>query len=366
MRLKKAFFLLTFSCLFLSLIFVVMTWRICDKAVEGIPSGGVAFALNGTMTFLEEPSPQQQNILELFSYIRFFSAVLFPVCGLGIAAILFYHLKLKKPIDILQAGTERILKHDLDFSITAVSNDELGQICAAFEMMRAELLKTNRELWRQAEERKRLNVAFSHDLRNPVTVLKGTVKMLKQGIADEQALDRLESYTLRIEQYVEAMSSIQRLEQMPVQIAEHSYSKLRAELEDTASLLAPTLQWSVAAPTQGTVLLDNGLFLTVAENLIGNAARYAQHQLTICLKIQDRTLILTIIDDGVGYPKKMIQEGPKPFGKMDEDSKMFDKHFGMGLYSSAVLCMKHGGALMLDNKTGHGAVATATFQVGNE
>ncbi len=364
MSLKKAFFLLTFFCLFLSLVFVVITWVVCDKVVAGIPSGGVAFDSNGTMTFLEEPSPQQQNILELFSHIRFFSAVLFPVCSLGVATILFYHTKLKKPIDILQSGTERILKHDLDFSITAVSNDELGQVCTAFEMMRAELLKTNQELWRQTEERKRLNVAFSHDLRNPVTVLKGTVKMLRQGIADDQAIDRLENYTLRIEQYIEAMSSIQRLEQMPVQMIKHAYSKLHAELEDTASLLAPTLKWSVVAPSQGTVVLDNGLFLTVAENLIGNAARYAQHQLTICLKIQDRTLILIVADDGLGYPDKIVQEGPKPFGKMDEDTKYISTHFGMGLYSSAVLCMKHGGALVLENKMGYGAVATATFQVG--
>ena len=53
--------------------------------------------------------------------------------------------------------------------------------CAAFETMREELLLTNQELWRQAEERRRLNAAFAHDLRNPVTVLKGTVKQLRQG-----------------------------------------------------------------------------------------------------------------------------------------------------------------------------------------
>lgn len=83
-------------------------------------------------------------------------------------------------------GTERIQNHDLDFSMPEASADELGRICAAFEMMRKELLKTNRELWQQAEERKRLNVAFAHDLRNPVTVLKGSVKLMKSGRSDEQ------------------------------------------------------------------------------------------------------------------------------------------------------------------------------------
>ncbi len=57
---------------------------------------------------------------------------------------------------------------------------------------------------------------FPMILRNPITVLKGTVKLLRQGTADEQAIDRLESYTLRIEQYVEAMSSVPKLEQLSV------------------------------------------------------------------------------------------------------------------------------------------------------
>lgn len=63
------------------------------------------------------------------------------------------------------------------------SDDELGQLCAAFETMRKELLKSNQELWRQAEERKRLNAVSSHDLRNPITVLKGTVKLLRQALS---------------------------------------------------------------------------------------------------------------------------------------------------------------------------------------
>ena len=46
----------------------------------------------------------------------------------------------------------------------------------------------------RAEERKRLNAAFSHDLRNPITVLKGSVKLLRQGIQDEQTIDPV-SYT---------------------------------------------------------------------------------------------------------------------------------------------------------------------------
>ena len=75
--------------------------------------------------------------------------------------------------------------------------------------MRQTLLENNYTLWRQAEERKRLNAAFSHNLRNPVTVLKGSVKLAKNSIGNitetskllADNLLRIENYTSRIEQY---------------------------------------------------------------------------------------------------------------------------------------------------------------------
>lgn len=61
---------------------------------------------------------------------------------------------------------------------------------------------------------------------------------MRQGIQDEQTIDRLESYTLRIEQYVEAMSSVQKLEQLVVKPKEIRLSVLQSELQETARLLA--------------------------------------------------------------------------------------------------------------------------------
>ena len=230
-------------------------------------------------------------------------AVLFPVLGLSAAAALFYRWKLEKPISILSEGTARIQANDLDFSIPQVSQDELGQICAAFEGMRRELLKTNRELWRQAEERKRLNAAFAHDLRNPVTVLKGTVKLLRRGSADEQMLERMDVYTRRIEQYVEAMSSIQRLEQMPVQCRPVSLPQLGRELEETARLLAPALNLSCSFPQEGQAELDHGLFLTVAENLVTNAARFARSGLELTMETDGGFLTLPLRTMVRGSPR---------------------------------------------------------------
>ncbi len=360
MGLKKSFVLLSAVSVVVSLLLIGAVFIICGAIADQYPSGGISITSDGIVRELEGPTRGQARVINILGWVEVFSCILVPVGCLGIASLMFYQLKLKKPIAVLQMGTERIREHDLTFSIPEISGDELGQVCAAFETMRAEMVRTNQELWRQAEERKRLNAAFSHDLRNPVTVLKGTVKLLQQGTADEHALERLETYVLRLERYVEAMSSIQQLEQMPVQKKEVRLSMLQDEVEETARLLAPGVRTEVCVNDRclhSSVALDHGLFLTVVENLIGNAARYARSIIDINISVAREGLILSVNDDGSGYPAKLIQDGPKPFGKMEEEAA----HFGMGLYICQMLCMKHGGILRLENDRNGGARATALF-----
>ena len=348
MGLKRSFVLLAVLCLLAALLLTAGVYAVCNFIAGGYPRGGISIAPDGTITALEQPSAEQERILHLLGGIQIASIAVLPVAGLGLAGVLFYQLKLKGPISVLQMGTERIRDHNLDFTIPEVSRDELGQLCAAFETMRAELLRSNQELWRQAEERKRLNAAFAHDLRNPLHIA--------QCAGDEQALDRLEVYTRRIEQYVEAMSGVQRLEQLPVEPRPVSLSQLGNELKETAGLLAPALSLSCRFPEEGWVNLDHDLFLTVAENLIANAARFACSRMELSLKTDNGFLMLTVVDDGPGFPQELIQNGPKPFGKRDGDAA----HFGMGLYTCKLLCQKHGGDLRLQN--GPGAVVLASFK----
>lgn len=388
MGLKKSFLLLSVAGILASLLVIGTTFVVGETITAKYPKGGIIITDKGIVRELANPTKEQLQVINLTAWIEVLTCVLAPVGCLGMASLLFYRFKLEIPIAVLQNGTERIRAHDLAFTIPEVSGDELGQICGAFETMRVELLRSNQELWRQAEERKRLNAAFSHDLRNPLTVLKGTVKLMKQGTADEHALERMEIYVQRLEQYVEAMSSIQRLEQIPVRKIRVKLPLLCDEVEETARLLAAanlkrgeqeqnfgevfrvpdilvdTGDNSVDGSRQ-SVELDHGLFLTVAENLIGNAARFAQCQFEIALESVfekgERMLLLTVQDDGAGYPAALVKDGPKPFGKKHEEPA----HFGMGLYSCKLLCEKHGGALRLENRTDGGAVAKASFCVNS-
>lgn len=361
MKLKKAFVLITCFFLLLSLGLVVLVKAICEMIRGKYILSGVVIYMDSTglkTDFLEPPSVFWKRAVVILDGIWIVSCVLIPAFGMAAAGAFFYYLKCKRPIELLREGAEKIQNHTLDFQIPVVSEDELGQLCRIFESMRAELLYSNQELWKQAEERKRLNAAFSHDLRNPITILKGTVKMLREGIPDEQAIDRLECYILRIEQYIEAMGQIQRLDQMPVKAEEIDETKLKKELEETVRVLAFGISTKVSVSFDKKISIDHGIFLTVAENLIGNAGRYARKQIEVSVEIQDGFLRLSVEDDGGGYPIKILQDGPKPFGKIGEDAE----HFGMGLYSCQILCIKHGGEIQLAN-TDKGAAAVAMFQI---
>lgn len=104
--------------------------------------------------------------------------VLFGVLGIAVFRR-FYRRRIARPLDVLGAAAERIAAQDLDFTVGDVEGRELGRLAQTMEVMRASLLDAQRELWRTAEDRRRLNAAFAHDLRTPVTVLKGTIEMVR-------------------------------------------------------------------------------------------------------------------------------------------------------------------------------------------
>ena len=145
MGLRRSFFLLSAGCLAAALLLTAAIYSVCDRIGRGIPRGGIAIAYDGVVTELEEPSPEQLHVLRILGWVQTLTVLLFPVSGLGIAGVLFYRWKLKEPIRILKEGTERIRMQDLDFSIPVVSADELGGICAAFEIMRLEQMPVRRK-----------------------------------------------------------------------------------------------------------------------------------------------------------------------------------------------------------------------------
>ena len=285
------------------------------------------------------------------------------------AAVLFYRIKLKTPLSQLSMGAKRIMENDLDFSVKYSSKDELGQLCESFESMRIELLKSNRELWRQMEERKRLNAAFAHDLRNPVTVLKGCATILQKGLKQGnltienagESISLITQYTERIENYIQAMTSAQKLEELTLAPQKVDWFVLAKELENSLSILGANAGKEIQVFSRGEnrqICVDKYMIHNVAENLISNALRYSKNSVAIDMSCDSEKVVLCVSDDGHGFSSTILKKGVAPF--LCDDNTGQGQNFGMGLYICRLLCEKHNGTLALEN--GHdGAKVTATF-----
>lgn len=372
MNLKKALFTIAFINITIALILSFLSVWGCVIVRSQLAPNGVVIDVHTTpvlVTQMPEPTEQAATIVEIISIVQIILPILIYIFALLITVSMFYHLKLKEPLAVLTKGASRIIENDLDFTIEAKSQDELGRLCTAFETMRKTLLDNSRELWRQAEERKRLNAAFSHNLRNPVTVLKGAAKLAKKSVIDgmgstEQIVDnlsRIESYTSRIERYIETMSSIGRLEEIPVKQEIIQWNSLISELKNAILFVAEDSNIKMnfcASACSEAVMIDKFILFQIAENLISNALRFAAQNIDVFCSLNETIFELSVTDDGCGFPAAIIKNGIQPFQKGNDDTE----HFGMGLYTCNLLCQRHGGSVSIrNNKTG--ATVSATLKI---
>lgn len=338
----------------------------------------------------------------LVPWILTFATGLAPVLAYGGLGWLtfrhFYRVHIAGPLAELAAAADRIAEQDLDFAIGAVRGRELGRLSETLEHMRASLLEAQRELWRTAEARRRLNAAFAHDLRTPITVLKGTVEMaqmrLRRGdTLDAGALEALSSQIARLERYATSMGGLTKLEDRPVERELLAPDALREELDRHVSgviaardgglkLELPSMAGMAAMPAPETVgapvsdavggsasatygrsaaplFLDLPLVEEVLDNLLSNACVHTSTRVAFDMMVDAGVLTVVVTDDGPGFTPEALRRGCDPFFSENKSAE----HFGLGLNVSSVLCGLHGGRIALANAESGGARVIATFDV---
>ncbi len=181
--------------------------------------------------------------LSIYIILGFLSVGVYPICFIIVivfTSILFYRRQLQKPLVILDHAAAQIADNNLDFHVVYEREDELGKLCASFEKMRQALQENNEEMWRQMEERRRLNAAFSHDLRTPLTVLKGQSELLMQYAPKMTAekvsrtSEMMHQHIARLEAYVQTMGDLQRLEDVEITRQPMALGELWEQFRHTA------------------------------------------------------------------------------------------------------------------------------------
>ena len=293
--------------------------------------------------------------------------VFYIAVGIGAAAAVYYRKKLREPITQLQNGVERIQEDNLDFHIEYDGDDELGRLCCSMEKMRRELRQKHKALWESLEQRKLLNASVAHDLRTPITVLKGYLDYLEKNIpqdklTEDMLLDTVSSMqgaVNRLELYVKSVRDIEKIENIEIEKRSENVKLLLNELRSNVRQLAGNKEIIISNDiTVDKIQIDKGVFFRILENLLQNALRYAEKQVSINLSHKKDFLILTVKDDGKGFSAADLEKATTVFYSNDKEKQ----HFGIGLSVCKILCEKHGGLLYVGNQKEKGACVTAKLK----
>lgn len=316
-----------------------------------------------------QPLGTKDRIVYYVSYILMIGfPVLYIMIGTGVAVAIYYRRKLQMPIIQLQNGVERIQQNDLDFHIEYDGNDELGQLCGSMEKMRRELRQNRKALWESLEQRKLLNASVAHDLRTPLTVLRGYLDYLKKNIpknklTEDELMDTvisMQGAVIRMEQYVECVRDIEKVESIEIKKQPENMKSLLNEIESNIRQLAQGKEILLLNRiTLNKIDIDKNVLFRILENLLQNSLRYAEKQIDIDICQKDKFFVLTIKDDGKGFTEADLTKAATVFYSKDKGKE----HFGIGLSVCRLLCEKHGGCLFITNNKEKGACVIAELKI---
>ena len=321
------------------------------------------------------PNQSQMNRLdyhlsEMCDFMETYSILIFSIVGSVAAVFFFYKNKLKTPLQELKDASQMITDNELDFHVSYENKDEMGTLCKEFEMMRSALADNNRKMWRMIDDEKALRNAIAHDIRSPLSILRGYQEMLlefvsAESIKTEDVIDILQTgmYQIdRIEHFTENMRKMSHLEQRELQCSEIELSELAKKIEAEAAMLSKKeskLCKVERVQEQNIVKVDEELVMEVTDNLLENAVRYAQKSIALQIKKKDGFLIISVEDDGIGFVDTEEKVTELFYHKNPQDDL---KHFGLGMYISRIFCEKHGGNLKIYNARQGGAHVEALFK----
>lgn len=321
--------------------------------------------------------PKDRIVMRMLELFRVWCPFFYAFAGMAAAVLHFYKKRLWRPFGILKAGAEAIRQNNLAFDLAYDSRDEMGQLCESFEEMRQEVIRNKEELWQTIEDQKNLNAAFAHDLRTPLTVLKGyadfLARYIPEGKVSEQkmtdTLALMSSHLERLERYSRTMKGIRSISEAPLEKERTDKARIEKEFKEIIFALNQIgdvkITWEGMEQNAESVTLyaDRQILLEVLENLLSNAIRYAACQIEVMLRWngEEEELLLAVRDDGPGFSEEDLQNALHPYYREPGET---EEHFGIGLHICSLLCERHEGTLAIANSMHGGAIVTASFYAG--
>lgn len=287
-------------------------------------------------------------------------SVLFTI---GIFILLFYWLTKRKMgyIEDLAKGLQEISKGNLDYRIKQNSEDELGSLAGNINRMAQDLQQTLEEERRAERTKNELITNVSHDLRTPLTLIMGYLRLLKdKNYENEQQAEtylniaygkseKLKSLIDDLFEYTKLSNQGIRLHQERVCLNE----LLDQLMEELVTMTEEYEQEFIRElpPERIMLSLDAHKMIRVFENLLTNAIKYSHRpgQIKVVMIREPETVTVTVINYGNPIPPEDLPRLFDRFYRADPARTSSSGGSGLGLAIAKSIIESHGGEIWAES-----------------
>lgn len=298
--------------------------------------------------------------------MRFLPAVFSIIILLSVLSAYICSKVIVTPIVKISQISKRMTTLDMTWRCDIESDDEIGVLASSLNIMASRLQTTMEDLENaneqltadvkkfQALEEQRRNffAAVSHELKTPLTILKGQIENMILGYGDYQNHDKYLPEALKatedIEYLVKEIIIISKMESMDLQDTLQDVS-LPASINETIETLLPlakdkNIQIHQNISTNIIVSVNHNLWIKALSNIIGNAIRHSPRgeEIFISLQAYGQSNMLVVENTGVSISEKDLPYMFTPFYRTDKSRSKATGGSGLGLYIVKTILDLHG------------------------
>ncbi|MEK5440720.1 HAMP domain-containing sensor histidine kinase [Fredinandcohnia sp. FSL W7-1320] len=325
----------------------------------------------GSIFLLNQASSFAKNARVFFPVL--FLTLIFTLILTNLLLSYFMSRNILRPIKKLSAAAENIRNENFDFEMEPNGKNELNKLIQTFDTMRAQLKETFELREKYETNRKELIANISHDLKTPITSILGYVEGLEKGIAktpekEKQYLETIHSKASYMNQLIEELALFSKLDvnREPFHFESVNIHKFVSdyleEMED--DLHDKHIQWTLNDENMNVyVLIDRNKLIRVLENIIYNSVKYMNNvagQINISLTNQEKNVLITISDNGLGVPEEELSAIFSRFYRVDSSRSQGGS--GLGLAIAKQIIEAHGGTIWAENNSTGGLIVHFTLK----
>lgn len=313
------------------------------------------------------------NVVEVIPEAKSMFLEILVACGviLVITAtimIAWVYRSIWKPLGQLQEATKKIRDGNLDFTLEVEDDDEIGQLCQNFEEMRIRLKETTEEKIQYDKESKELISNISHDLKTPITAIKGYVEGILDGVASSP--EKLERYIRTIynkandmDRLIDELTFYSKIDtnKIPYTFSKINVAEYFGDCVDEVGLDLEArnveLGYFNYVDEDVLVIADAEQIKRVINNIIGNSLKYMDKKKGIInIRILDvgDFVQIEIEDNGKGIGQKELPYIFDRFYRTDSSRNSSTGGSGIGLSIVKKIIEDHGGKIWATSKLGIG------------